>query len=759
MVTRNAQARKTYTPPLLVMGFLPVEFKGSDVEAGTLAFESREQLRELRAKHNNTHVFHRDGTDIYCIPLTTDAPKVGEPKTLSIEDPRIANRLAGETLKKYFAEKGQPEIIGFPPLKLADKGRNLLHESVSRDHLPKLSGLFIHPKYELQARTLYPIGQPPICGITLDVSTIRAITLLAKTLVDQGVPITGRYVVSDEEGYTKLLGKISRVEGNTLYLEDSRDVTEVKADVCFLEPSSENMALILRSLLGDRYELVMSQLDKKVFELVGAQGKLKKLEEIRDELVGHGPFECAPGVTFSAKDFILPQQDSIIPSRRFNMPTFVFDPGGSKTYRWHDDGLNQFGPFDSEFFAKKEPRIAVITPREYQGEVEVFVRQLKDGIPNSQRFAKGFVRKYNLVNCQTDVIPFDVGTNVPVSYRETCLEALKTDYDLALVVIQEAFHELAGDGNPYLVTKAVLMSHGVPVQEVEIETIREASRQYTLNNIGLACYAKLGGIPFTIPAAPGLAHELVIGLGSAVLRESRLGEERRVVGITTIFSGDGQYLLSNASKEVDYEHYVEELLSTLKSCLEEIEKRYAWQKGDTVRLVFHVFKPLKNLEAITVKKFVEELTDFNVEFAFLNLRQRHPFNLFDKNQPGVQDWTAGGTIKGMLVPERNFGIRIGPRQMLLTLTGPRQLKTPTQGCPKPVLVSLHSESTFTDMNYLTHQVLKFTFISWRSFFPNTLPVTISYSQFIATLLGQLEDVTNWNPDLLRTKLRTSRWFL
>lgn len=745
--------------PSLMLSFLPVEFEDGAVQAGTVDFESRDQLRDLREQHNNTHVFHREGTTVYCIPLTTGAAQIGEECTLSIKDPRIANRLVGETLKRYFAEKDHPEIIGFPPLKLADKERNLLHESVSEEHLPEVAGLAIHPKYELQTRTLYPIGRPPICGITLDVSTIRSITLSAKILIDQGIPVRDRYVVSREEGHTKLLGKISRVQGNTLYLEDSRDVAEVASDDCFLEPSSENTTFCLRALLRDRYELVMSQLDKKVFELVGAQGRLKKLEEIRNELVGHGLFECAPGVTFSVKDFILPHQNSDIPSRRFNMPTFVFDPGGSKTYRWHDDGLNQFGPFDSEFFAKKETKIAVITPKEYQGEVEVFVRQLKDGIPNSQRFAKGFVRKYNLVNCQTDVIPFDIGNDVPVSYRETCLKALQSDYDLALVVIREAFHELTGDDNPYLVTKAVLMSHGVPVQEVEIETIREASRQYTLNNIGLACYAKLGGIPFTIPAAPGLAHELVIGLGSAVLRESRLGEERRVVGITTIFSGDGQYLLSNASKEVGYEHYVEELLSTLKSCLAEIERRYAWQKGDTVRLVFHVFKPLKNLEAVTVKKFVEELTDFNVEFAFLNLGQRHPFNLFDKNQPGVQDWTAGGAIKGTLVPERNFGIRIGPRQMLLTLTGPRQLKTPTQGCPKPVLVGLHPESTFTDMNYLTHQVLKFTFISWRSFFPNTLPVTISYSQFIARLLGQLEDVANWNPDLLRTKLRASRWFL
>ena len=31
-------------------------------------------------------------------------------------------------------------------------------------------------------------------------------------------------------------------------------------------------------------------------------------------------------------------------------------------------------------------------------------------------------------------------------------------------------------------------------------------------------------------AAPGLAHELVIGIGSAAIRSSRLGEIERVVG-------------------------------------------------------------------------------------------------------------------------------------------------------------------------------------------------------------------------------------
>jgi len=50
-------------------------------------------------------------------------------------------------------------------------------------------------------------------------------------------------------------------------------------------------------------------------------------------------------------------------------------------------------------------------------------------------------------------------------------------------------------------------------------------------------------------------------------------------------------------------------------------------------------------------------------------------------------------------------------------------------------------------------------MSWRSFFPASMPVTISYSDLIAKLLGELKDIPNWNPDMLITKLSESRWFL
>ena len=106
---------------------------------------------------------------------------------------------------------------------------------------------------------------------------------------------------------------------------------------------------------------------------------------------------------------------------------------------------------------------------------------------------------------------FDVGTREATSYREACLRALQGPKpDLAIVVIEERFKQFVGDNDPYLVAKSVFLSQGVPVQEVEIETIRvppelQSSTPYVLDNIALASYAKLGGTPFVMATTPGLA--------------------------------------------------------------------------------------------------------------------------------------------------------------------------------------------------------------------------------------------------------------
>ncbi len=635
----------------------------------------------------------------------------------------------------------------------------------------------IHPEYEFDARVIYPRNRPPMCGIAVNVSTAIRVAVTAYDLIQQGVDVMGRYVfqrispdnpIWDPDFHSRPLGQVIQIENDRLFLTDYLAQAEVSARTCYLEPRLENIDLCIQTLAPHRYEFITFELRKQVFERTGAEGRRRVLAQLRAHLLELQPITVADGLTMTVGDFTT-LKSGIGPGfcRVLSRPDFVFDPAGNKTKRWHNTGLREYGPFDSEFFTKKNPRVVVITPKEHKGDVEVFIRKFNGGIPKSRIFAEGFVRKYHLHDCQFDFIPFDVTSQPAIAYHEACIEALRRSprYDLAFVVIREGYASLPTMADPYLITKSTLMAQGLPVQEVEIETIHdERSLPYSLDNMGLACYAKLGGIPWTIISAPGMANELVIGIGSAEIRESRFSSRRKFVGITTVFQADGKFLLANSTKEVDYEDYPSALLESLQTALSYIGRRNAWEKGETVRLIFHVFKPLKNLEVRVIKQFAQNLKDYQIEFAFLHLSNFHPWLLIDPSSSGLTehynpDSRLRGLLKGKFVPQTGHYVALGKYEALLTMTGPRELKTPLQGCPSPLLIKLHRESTFGDLDYLTHQVYKFRFLSWRSFQLVSLPVTIAYSDRIAELLGRLRQIPNWNPDILRTELRTSRWFL
>ena len=758
MQNRNYGSQRTWTPPALSLSAIAVGFTGDKVDCGRLAFESKEKLTQLRKEHEATHTVHRSGDSVFTIPLASGAQVIGEPRHMSAKDDKLQKALVRNALIRYFSS--QPfEVRRNEPTEIVETSRNLIAECTQGMDQSKLAGLTINPSYEFHVRVLYPGNQEPKCVVLIDSATRASINTTLADLMSRGIDPTGRYVVSLEN--KRALGRVVTVENGIVHLDDFRDKDSVDASHCCLEPRIDNVLFCLQQITGSNFSRISNQIDAARFKIVGAKAKFDNVRRFKDLFEGMGQISVANGISVKFGEVIGLGDSSGLKLSYFKRPDFVFHPTGNKTYSQHDDGLNQFGPFDAEFFPKKTPRIIVVTPKQYQGQVEVFVRRFQDGIPNSTRFAKGFVRKYHLNGCDIKLATFDEGVDSPRTYKEAVLNAVASEsFDLALVVIREAFHELHGDRNPYLVTKAALMSQGVPVQEIEIETInsREQGMQFILNNFGLSCYSKMGGIPFTIAAMPPIAHELIIGLGSVELQNERFGARSRVVGITTIFNADGTYLLSNAAREVPYEKYIDEVKDSLRSCLDEIGRRNAWQKGDKVRLVFHVFKPLKDDEAQAVKSFVESLTDFDVEFAFLTLSHDHPFTMFDENQEGAWDYENKGK-KGAFVPSRGIGVQTGKGELLMTLTGPQQVKTPLHGSPTPVLVKLHRESNFSDLSYLSQQMYRFTFLSWRSFFPGTLPVTISYSQLIGRLLGELGRLPNWNPDMLRTKLRTSRWFL
>jgi hypothetical protein len=185
-----------------------------------------------------------------------------------------------------------------------------------------------------------------------------------------------------------------------------------------------------------------------------------------------------------------------------------------------------------------------------------------------------------------------------------------------------------------------------------------------------------------------------------------------------------------------------------------VQTSYNWQQHDTVRLIFHAFKTFKDTEAKVVKQVVSELGDYNVEFAFIHVAESHPYLLFDTSQNGL-----GSSRKGAYAPDRGKYLQLSEHTSIVSLTGAHELKKAIDGLPTPIQLILHKDSTFKDLTCLSKQVLKFGAHSWRSFTPASMPVSVYYSQLMAQMLGQLNDISFWNPDALYNKIGTTRWFL
>ena len=771
-----APAPRAATGTRLIFNFLPVTFDDGPIKAWTVPFESSGQLDALRRRLAETHAvvkLNQTGR-IACVPFVSDAQIEGDPQRFATSgrDLFIAAHLLQAALGRTMVSASQPFLLTrFPPGRVAFVSRSRHRDLMvaAAKGATGLEGLHVYPEYSLEVRRSGPLDQP---GILVGLKGRFEIDWSVSDLLTRRLDVAGRYVLAvcddsplepfeDPARRRRLFGRVERVDGETLTVAGASGSVDVPASAVWLEPTKHNFNDVLELLAGGSYQPVANRLEHGLFGLTGAEGRMSYTHRFADWLVKLGPLTIADGVRATI-GYPMGGEGSktVVPSRQLTEPTFVFDLGGNKTDPYPSTGLNRFGPYDGEGFTPKSPRIAVLAPRQYQGRVEELITSFRDGIPNSP-YAKGFLRKFHLIGGDITRVWFDGEVSDAAVYKQACRELLSKAErpHLAIVLVSEQQQHLTGNDSPYLVAKSMLMSEGVPVQVFRLEKMGRPDLAHLLNTMSVACYAKLSGTPYVIKTvAHPMAQELIIGMGSAHVSPSRMQPPDRYVGITTVFTADGHYRVSNVSREALYEQYAAELLNALRTCIEDVKARNGWQPHDTIRLIFHVFKDLKDAEAQAVKTLVQGLTTeyASVEFAFLHIIEDHDWMMYDLSSSGAGE---GRKVKGKCVPARGHTIPISRSQMLITTTGPRELKVATHGAPQPLLIQLHRESTFTDLDYLAGQVFRFTALSWRRLYPSSTPVTTVYSNLIARLLGQLRSVRNWNSEITSTKLRESRWFL
>ena len=82
---------------------------------------------------------------------------------------------------------------------------------------------------------------------------------------------------------------------------------------------------------------------------------------------------------------------------------------------------------------------------------------------------------------------------------------------------------------------------------------------------------------------------------------------------------------------------------------------------------------------------MSEFGEYDVKYAFVHVNEQHPYMAFDTSQDGVKDFETG-RVKGQYAPARGSYLELGNRDVLLSLTGPHEVKRPEDGTPRPLLL-------------------------------------------------------------------------
>lgn len=747
--------------------------ENAQVRVGRIPYVDSDGIDDLRSQLGSEYVVIRRGNQIEMasVRLNSGIPakeivklRFGEVSYLLAK--RLSDWLVehfAETGRQLFKRKGSLCVVSNRP------EDDLLQSIIPKDRsLP--AGIAFRTAFVLTVREEYFAGTPQVFLIIGLCTHIRIDTPVAD-LIAAGIPVNGLYVRRPDRNrdaqFTdqgRLTGRVERADGPNLILTDHEEGwSEILASEARVEPRKEILARILSRLcptVGSQHD-VFQKLTIAAGRILNGAEQLRRIRSMADYLREHRPLLLDEQVGEFGK--LLANHHAFPSWEVIPKPTLIFDASGNRTNQWNQRGLDLNGPYDRYQFNPKRLNIAVVCRQDLQGRVEQFVEEFLQGIPNTNGGNVGFLRRFALEKPYVHV--FVARNATPDEYRRASIAAIDhiTDrgesWNLALVQTEEAMETLIGDQNPYLTTKAFFLSRGIAVQHVHLETINQnpGQRAYSLNNMGLACYAKLGGVPWLLPSNQTVANELVIGLGSHHKKRSRFGVGDRYVGITMLFSGDGRYLLESRTRAVPFSEYGSAMLEAINTAITQVRADFAWSPKDPVRLVFHVFKPLKDIEAETVRALMANLNLPHAEYAFLHVADEHPFRLFDENEPGHP--AGGGAKKGIAAPPRGLLVHLSRERVLLCLKGARELKQASDGHPSPLLLRLHRNSTFRDLTYLGRQAYAFACHSWRSFLPAPMPITILYSKLVAESLRELSAVSGWSDDAIVGRIGRTRWFL
>lgn len=393
-------------------------------------------------------------------------------------------------------------------------------------------------------------------------------------------------------------------------------------------------------------------------------------------------------------------------------------------------GLKSKGPYDSGILGKDRIRAAVIFPSQYAREKDALVNGLRSGYSPFTGFRSYFKIPLSIENERR------LSAEGEKEVRRVAQDLIRqNNVDVVLILTTSR------QGALYRAAKRELLGNGIPSQVVTVGKLRDSKQApWVVENVALACYAKIGGTPWVV-ASDSDRRELVVGISRAQDRTRQF-----IVGFVTLFTQEGDFLLLHSLAPVlgwEQRKYVNGLTELIVEAYDE----YHQMQGKPESIVLHLCKrPGRFREVEAVQGAIRQIGN-TVPYALLHLNDDSNYRIFDAAHPTY-------------IPQTGLKIELGQRNALLLLDGRIGDRRPRRGVPRVLEISMDKRSTMSsdEFSRLVRQIYSFSRVNWRGFNAQAIPVTLNYSYLIARLIVEI-GANSWNQIISAGRLRDKAWFL
>ncbi len=429
-------------------------------------------------------------------------------------------------------------------------------------------------------------------------------------------------------------------------------------------------------------------------------------------------------------------------------PVKLMFGSGSSNDRFR--GLQQFGPY-RPLSVQHAPRFGFVFPTEYRDDANKLYLALRNGIG----YFKGLERTFR-VPLQRDQVEPITGFSVNgLSHGEagkayaaaviSWYAKQSTKPDLCFVI-----HAKTPDweeSTPYYFCKAQLLQEGILSQGVTHDLIESSTQfDWSVANIALAAFSKLGGEPWIVAQA-SVAEHIVVGVGRIRLHDRQTRKGAVSIGFTSCFTGTGQFKFTSIGKIARTEDEYLKLLKdtvdgTLSRAIKEgvkpatlsihVPKEFSWKER---RIIAEAANKIQRSEAIEIN--VVRINDEEYLFA-------------------VDPETKDG------VPPRGTVIEMSAREFMLYTEGREETQAWSQRTPTALRVRPQDrEVTPLKSKALLAQINDLSQVNWRGFNARSRPISILYGNLIARALGHIspQSIEKLYGDRALALLQNKMWFL